>query len=61
MKKHYYAYGGMGIGAAWCFYKVSILKTMPFEIMPIMTIIIVAAAMGALIGFVVKRMQGEDE
>ena len=55
--KLYFVYGGMGIGAALCFYKVSIVKTMPFEIVPIMTVITVSAAFGAVVGFVVERMQ----
>ena len=58
---NFYVYGGMGIGAAWCFYKVSILGTMPFEIMPIMTIITVSTAIGAVIGFVIKGKQNSNE
>jgi len=55
--KHYFTYGGMALGAVICFYKVSIVKTMPYEIIPIMTVISVSAAFGAVVGFVVQRMQ----
>lgn len=58
--KNYFTYGGMGIGAALCFYKVSIVKTMPFEIVPIMAIICVSAAFGAVIGFFVQRVHDSE-
>jgi hypothetical protein len=58
--KKYFTYGGMGLGAAICFYKVSIVKTMPFEVVPIMTIICVSAAFGAVVGFVVQRIKDNE-
>ncbi|MEL0106403.1 MAG: hypothetical protein ACO3MW_12225 [Rhodospirillales bacterium] len=59
--KNYFTYGGMCLGAALCFYKVSIERSMPFEIMPIMTVICVSAAFGAVIGFVVQRIKDNED
>ena len=52
-----YAYGGMAFGVAWCIYKIAIIHTMPFKAAPVLAIIAVSGAVGAIIGFFVQRMQ----
>lgn len=59
--RKYFTYGGMGLGAALCFYKVSIEKSMPFEMMPIMAVICVSAAFGAIVGFFIERIQENEK
>jgi hypothetical protein len=59
--KKSFTYGGMGLGAALCFYKVSMVKIMPFEVVPIMTVISVSAALGAVVGFVVQRIKDNED